>query len=174
MTMFARRSIQSFLKGLDGILTCSQLEDLVNRLNLNKRDSVAAEWEVATLFALSRLGHVSYEPEMVGKRNPDLLFKSQLDKDIQFIADVTLVSDVDLEENNPIFELSQLVAAKARKLGISGAFSFAPGFTTTGKYGASKVQLSIPHKRDLPGLVRDHIMLHLRSIAKRPAETPRN
>jgi hypothetical protein len=170
MTMFARRSIQSFLEGVNSILSQSQIQGLVNRLNLNKRDSVAAEWEIAILFALMKLGNVSYEPKMMGKRNPDILFTSKLETGIQFVADVTLVSDADLEDNNPIFELSQLVATKARRLGIPGAFSFAPEFTTAGKYGAFKVQLSIPHKTNLPVFVRDHIMPHLRSIAKKPHE----
>jgi hypothetical protein len=66
---------------------------------------------------------------------------------MQFIADVTLVSDADLEHSNPIFALTQLVAAEARKLGISGSFSFAPESTTTGRFGAFKVQLSIPTKK---------------------------
>jgi hypothetical protein len=181
MTMFSRRSIASFLKALNSVLTGPQLEDLVKRLNLtrnvpgkgrtaDKVDSVAAEWELSVLYGLTLLGRVSYEPK-IGKKKPDILFKLDSDDDIKFIADVTLVSDADLEHSNPIFELTQLVAAEARKLGgISGSFSFAPE-STAGVFGASKVQLSIPHKRDLPAFVRDHIIPHLRLIAQRPSET---
>jgi hypothetical protein len=168
MTMFARRSLRSFLNALDSTLTRCQLQALINRLNLNDRDSVAAEWEVAILYALMNLGDVTYEPKMVGKSNPDILFTPSQHKPEQFIADVTFVSDLDLEEKNPIFELSQLVAAKARKLRIPGAFSCAPESTTRGRYGAFKVQLSIPHKRNLSAFVEADIVPHLRLIAKTP------
>jgi hypothetical protein len=168
--MFARRSIQSFVNALDSVLITSQLIALVDRLNLNNRDSVAAEWEICILFGLMQLGQVTYEPVVSGKSCPDLLFRLSDTIDLRFIADITLISDAHLEEENPIGELTQLVATKARKLGISGAFSFKPGFTTTGKYGAYKVQLSIPRKRDLQIFVRDHIVPHLRSIARSPAE----
>jgi hypothetical protein len=170
MTMFARRSIQSFLNALDSILTPAQFDSLVDRLNLDDRDSVAAEWEVCVLFALMHLGRVTYEPPLPGTSNPDILFTSNHDARRQFIADVTLISDIDLEEKNPINELTQLVAAQARKLGISGVFSFNAGSTAAGKYGSYKVQLSIPHKRHLRVFVRDRIVPHLRSIAKSPAE----
>jgi hypothetical protein len=139
MTVFARRSIQSFLNALDTTLTHSQLDSLVTRLNLNNRDSVAAEWEVCVLFALSNLGHVTHEPGFPGTKRPDIYFKATIG--LQFIADVTCISDADLEEKNPVGELTDLVAVKARKLGISGTFSFTPGFTTTGSYNAYKVQL---------------------------------
>jgi hypothetical protein len=69
MTMFSRRSIDSLLKALASVLTGSQIEDLVKKLNLNKVDSVAAEWEISVLFGLIRLGRVHYEPTIAAKRS---------------------------------------------------------------------------------------------------------
>jgi hypothetical protein len=158
------------LNALNTTLTCSQLDSLATRLNLNNRDSVAAEWEVCVLFALSNLGHVTYELRLPGTTRPDIFFKANSATELRFIADVTCISDAGLEEKNPIGELTDLVVAKARKLGISGTFSFTPGFTTTGRYNAYKVQLSIPRKGLLQTFVRDHIVPRLRSIAKSPAE----
>jgi hypothetical protein len=72
--MFARRSIQSFLNALEPILNPYQLISLVDRLNLNNRDSVAAEWEICVLFSLMHLGRVTYEPALIGKSCPDIFF----------------------------------------------------------------------------------------------------
>ncbi|MFZ3234900.1 MAG: hypothetical protein WA184_05950, partial [Stellaceae bacterium] len=56
MTIFARRTLQSFLTALDGTLTSHQLGALVNRLNRENLDSLAAEWEICILIALMNLG----------------------------------------------------------------------------------------------------------------------
>jgi hypothetical protein len=124
MTIFARRSIQRFLSDLDSILTPPQLAPLIDRLNKGNLDSLAVEWEVCVLFALMNLGRVAYEPTFAGKSHPDIHFTARDKEDLQFIADVTLISDSHLEENNPFTALTQIVAEKARKLGIPGTFSF--------------------------------------------------
>jgi hypothetical protein len=102
MTIFARRSIQAFLAAVQTILTPPQLAALVNRLNLGDLDSLAAEWEICILLSLMNLGRTTYEPALAGKSHPDFHFVTGHDVDLQFIADVTLISDSCLEENNPI------------------------------------------------------------------------
>jgi hypothetical protein len=136
MTIFARRSIQSFLTALRGTLTPHQLAALVDRLNLEDLDSLATEWEICILFALMNLGRIIYAPAFTGKSRPDVHFLASDDTDLQFIADVTLISDSDLEKNNPILELTQIISARARKLGIPGTFSFTVGSTSAGRHGA--------------------------------------
>jgi hypothetical protein len=169
MTIFGRRSIQNFLTELHGILTTPQIAALVDRLNLGNLDSLAVEWEVCVLFALMKLGRVTYETAFAGKSRPDIHFTAYDNKDLQFIADVTLIFDSHLEEKNPFTALTQMVADKARKLNIPGTFSFAVGSTSIGRHGAYRVQLSIPHKRNLQAFVNKHIVLHLRIIAKTPS-----
>jgi hypothetical protein len=168
MTIFARRSIQSFLTALRGTLTPHQLAALVDRLNLEDLDSLATEWEICILFALMNLGRIIYAPAFTGKSRPDVHFLASDDTDLQFIADVTLISDSDLEKNNPILELTQIISARARKLGIPGTFSFTVGSTSAGRHGARKVQLSIPHKKNLLAFINHYIVPQLRTIAKDP------
>jgi hypothetical protein len=170
VTVFARRSIQHFLTELQSVLTPPQAAAVVDRLNQGDLDSLAVEWEVCVLFALMNLGRVTYEPAFAGRSCPDIHFvTNDNDEHLQFVADVTLISDSHLEEKNPITALTQIVAAKARKLGIPGAFSFGVGHTSMGRYGAHRIQLSIPHKQHLQGFITKHIIPQLRVIAKSPS-----
>jgi hypothetical protein len=172
MTIFARRSVQSFLTALDGTLTPSQLTDLVHRLNLENLDSLATEWEVCILYSLMKLGKITYERAMPGKSRPDIYFESNDHQELECVVDVRLISDSDLEENNPIFELTQLLYAKARKFGILGTFSYTVGSSISGQQGSHKVKLSIPHKKKLAAFLDQRIVPQLRVIARnsdRPA-----
>ena len=147
------------------------LAALVNRLNLGDLNSLAAEWEICILLSLMNLGRTTYEPALAGKSHPDFHFVTSHDVDLQFIADVTLISNSCLEENNPIWKLSRLLYAKAHKLGIPGTFSYRVGSSSIGRRGAFKVQLSIPHKRNLQAFVERHIVPQLRIIARNPNQS---
>jgi hypothetical protein len=171
MTIFAQPSIQSFLNALQGTLSTQQLSDLVHRLNLEDLDSLATEWEVCILFALMKLGRVTYEPSFAGKSRPDIHFIANDNTNLQCIADVTLISDSDLEEKNPFLALTQIVSAKAHKLGISGTFSFTVGHTSIETHGTYKVQLRIPHKKKLLAFIERNILPHLHVVAKTPNQS---
>lgn len=165
MTIFARRTLQSFLTALDGTLTSHQLGALVNRLNRENLNSLAAEWEICILIALMNFGHITYEPALIGKTRPDFQFTAADNAALEFVADVTLISDSDLERNNPILELTQILYRKARKLGITGTFSYRVGSGSTGRQGAHKVQLSIPHIKKLQAFFEHFLVPHLRALA---------
>ncbi len=73
MPIFSRRVLQRLLDENRNFLEERQVKELVNRLNsLDK--SIATEWEVVLINALSKLGNVFHENNFGGETNPDIYF----------------------------------------------------------------------------------------------------
>src|SRR5258708_37828827 len=92
MPIFARRTLQRMISENDAFLTKAQTEKHVSYLNKADEFSIAYEWEVVVLNALSKIGCVSHE-EQFGSKLPDIHFKSRSTPSDTFIADITAVSD---------------------------------------------------------------------------------
>src|SRR5262245_34504752 len=120
MTVFARRSIQRQVDELSNILTEEQVKALVGRLNQENSQSLAAEWEVFVLCALSNLGNLQHEVSAGGPSRADVVFNARDDPSARFAADITCVSDDSALKHSPVEEFMELVRRRASKLGITG------------------------------------------------------
>lgn len=96
MAIFSRRTVQRMLTENAQFLTKEQLGQHVSRLNGKGFQTLDAEWEVAVLNALSKLGKIEHEPVLEGTANLDLLFTHHTGS--SFLTDVVSVSDEGYEE----------------------------------------------------------------------------
>lgn len=169
--IFARRSIQGFIDKLRWVLPQEALEKLIDRLNRNDRASLDFEWEIAILFALSRIGTINYETNHGGNRNPDVTFSLPGQEKIGFVADITAVSDRGLEDENPTKLFSALLHKKAKALSIPGGFQYHIGGAPLGKhYRDRKVKLAIPPRKQLPAFIEKHVVPWLKEIKAKKLE----
>jgi hypothetical protein len=98
MPIFSRRVLQRLLNENRIFLQDRQVKAIVNRLNsLDK--SIATEWEVVLINALSKLGHVSHEKDFNGK-TPDIHFECE--EMPSFVADIKTITDEFYENNNSL------------------------------------------------------------------------
>jgi hypothetical protein len=88
------------------------------RLNALDDQSLATEWELIILNALSRVGLVDYEPALGGTSNLD--FKFTATSGLRLIGDVTYLSDDEAIRTNPIQSLADEIQRRMGKLGIRG------------------------------------------------------
>jgi hypothetical protein len=145
MPIFSRRVLQRLLNENRIFLQERQVKELVNRLNsLDK--SIATEWEVVLINALSKLGNVFHEKDFNGK-TPDLYFECE--EMPSFVADIKTISDDFYENNNSLkyfrerfynFLSKKKVSSRGIRLDITGDF--------IGEYGEQQVKLKLPHKKD--------------------------
>ena len=100
MTIFSRRVIQKFLNENRKFMDEEKITDHIKKLNYQNNESIAAEWEVVVLNALSKIGSIEHEKYFPGSKKPDIYFKSPT-IDV-FVADITSVSDENYDNENPI------------------------------------------------------------------------
>jgi hypothetical protein len=163
--IFARRSIQNFIDTLQSVLPKNVLETLVEKLNRNDRASLDFEWEIALLFAFSKLGAIGYEVNHGGSSSPDVTFSLTNSQEIGFVADVTSVSDRGLEDENPTGLFSELLHKKAKALLMSGGFQYHIAGTAEGKdYRDRKVKLKMPSRKQLPAFIEKHVVPWLKEV----------
>ena len=93
MPVFARRRLQRMVDELWPFLEESKLNDLLNRLNSQQaREMLAAEAELSMLWALSKVAHLTVEPELPNGRKPDA-FSKNLFASAPAVIEITAVSD---------------------------------------------------------------------------------
>jgi hypothetical protein len=146
MTMFSRRAIQRMLDENAAWMCPDSVHRHVSALNnLDNKDVLATEWEVAVLNALSKVGTVDHEREFPGGAKPDIEFSSG---SLHFIADITSVSDRGLDEQNPVEALEKELHRRVKPLrdrGIVGGFFLRIGEPyIRGFRGNRPVQLKLP------------------------------
>lgn len=162
MFVFSRSVIQKTIDNLAirQVLSQTQLEKLIVRLNEPGIDRLAASWELSFLHALSELGKVDYELPSP-KRAPDIIFTKHNTSGDGFVADVTVVSDAGLDESNPIDDLITEVARLARKLGLDpNKLSIRPEARVKG-YAR---ELLIPKRHGQSKFVNTHVVPFLRAV----------
>jgi hypothetical protein len=111
--IYRRRALQRRLDELRDVLDGDAVEKLAGRLNRAGKDRVAAMWELVVLHGLSKCGALQNEAALPSLRRPDILFEQGA---LRMTADVTAVSDEGLDNDNPYYELSQLIEAAKNKL----------------------------------------------------------
>jgi hypothetical protein len=137
MPVFSRRVLQRLLDDTAEHVTKSQHARWLSLLNAADERSLDTEWEVVLLAALARLGEVTHEPPLQGKR-PDLLFR---DENVEFVADIATVSDRGYEEANRRVTFERELWSRVRAAGLSPAgFSY----RIEGEEREGKMRLLLP------------------------------
>lgn len=170
MAMFPRRALQRLLDQLKDNLSLEARKKLAHELDRPNASALGYEWELALLFALSRVGKVAYEAAHSGTRRPDLAFVAG-ESGIRFVADVATISDAGLEAENPVMRFSQSVHRLKRKYHLSGGISYdikgeMPGISHRDR----KMRLKLPKASDLDRFLAEHVGPEFRRIGeeKRP------
>ena len=97
-------------------LTKEQLAQHVAKLNREDFQVIDTEWEIAVLYAFSRLGTVVHEPVLEGTAALDLLFTH--DDGTGFLADITSVSDEGFEKETSVKAFEVELKERLRKAGL--------------------------------------------------------
>src|SRR3990172_3652886 len=96
MAIFSRRTLQRLADENATFLSKKQTRKHVDGLNrMNKERSLATEWEVAVINALSKLGNVVHEKDFGGKSRGDIYFEAKSNPTERFLADITTISTKD-------------------------------------------------------------------------------
>ncbi|AOE88106.1 hypothetical protein [Pseudomonas sp. TCU-HL1] len=159
--IFARRYLQRALNDLRSIIDSSTVKSLAHRLNRPGKDRLAVMWEVAVLHALSGLGNLRCELPLPSGRCPDLAFDNG---DLAFTADITVVSDEGLDEQNPFQELSNLIEACKTRLGLPiGGMELRAGDCRELSARGTKTRLKLPPANRLAEFVRTQVEPQLKA-----------
>jgi len=111
MAIFARRTIQRMLGETPDVLPVAKRLEYLKLLNGAQQQSLAAEWELALIWAFSKVSDVQYEKRSQGASRLDLAISTQGSSELTFIADITSVSDRGLEEGSPLGEIERRLSA---------------------------------------------------------------
>jgi len=142
------------------------------RLNRCDEQSLAVEWEVAVLYALSRLGTVVHEPALGGTARLDFAFDGP--SGITFCGDVATVTDAGVSERNPLDHFEEELRRRARKMGLTLAgFGVQIGGRIECTRRAEKTYLALPAKRDMPTFFNKDFTQFLQRVAENPTRPDR-
>ena len=164
MALFLNCTIQGLLEDCSDWMPCEQLDRLTSRLNKRNVDSLSATWELVIAHSLSRHGEVQYEPRLGASTVADILFK-QAETKVEFLSDVTLVSDEGLDEQNPSWDFAKELFRRVRRRGLATKNIFYTiGNMEVGEPGKKKIVLKMPKKSDFKNFFQRFIDLHLDQI----------
>lgn len=159
--IFSRRAIQRCLDRLRLVLSSEKVDRLVYRLNTPSRDSLAAMWEVVTLESLSQLGEIKHEQPLSTGRKPDVVF---IGNQVNFIADITTISDHGLDEISPQKELADQLTEMRKRLGIElQGMNLTIGNKIDRKKSGNKVSLKLPKRK----YIRDFVSQKIEPVIKK-------
>lgn len=154
MALFLRREIQRRIEAAAAFVAENKIDGLVRRLNLPNKQSIEAQWELAWLTALSRVGEVGYESKFAaGTSFPDIHFRQG---SFSFIVDVTAASDVGYDDENPIDAFNDAIDVLYRRFRARGGFSVKIDSELVGTYGDQRVKLFIPGKSQAHAFIKQH------------------
>lgn len=158
--IFARRALQRRLNELRTTVDGDAVGKLVIRINRPGKDRLAAMWELVILHALAECGVLRNETPLSSGRRPDLSFENG---DLQFTADITVVSDDGLDEDNPYFELTRQIEKAKAKLGLPiGGVDLRVKSKHHRSNRGIRTVLRLPPRKQLQAFVRDRVMPLLR------------
>jgi hypothetical protein len=153
--VFSRRTIQTLLDGLNSHLSEADVAELVRRLN-TPRARIAATWEIAVCYGLSKIGGISFQTPLPSGKRPDVVFS--IPDMISFVADVTTLSDDGYQD---IEGFSDDFVSLVRKTGLDpNKFHTNIGAERIGH----KVRLRIPEPSRRLEMLRTHLVPFLREI----------
>jgi hypothetical protein len=105
------------LNGVIDLLPAVEAAELVTRLN-TPRARLAATWETAVCYGLSRAGNISFHSRLPSGRKPDVTFSLPDSRQISFVADITTISDDGYHNENRIAEFINDLATVVRSGGL--------------------------------------------------------
>jgi hypothetical protein len=196
VAIFSRRTIQQLINKLLPHIGERALKTHINILNSkssgeNKITQIlSSEWELAVLAGLSELGKIKYEVSGSGTSKPDVLFNSSKDK-IEFIADITTVSDNNSHKENPVDYFIQELCRIAEKYNVStnrltcqinGDEIYSDRGKVVKKYfhngpkihevgiqaKDAKTELFLPEKGQIPNFIEKEIVPFYQKVQKQP------
>ena len=147
MAIYSRRILQRLIIENAQFLFEGQTKKHVQQLNkMAKELTLASEWEVVLLNALSKVGKVLHEKNFDGRRNADIYFEAFDDPKANFVADITAISDKGVDETNPYEALSKTLHKLVREAGLRGnSFNLRVGRHPGPAFkGGPKVRLKLP------------------------------
>lgn len=148
--IFHRRVIQKELDNLRKHLRGFEVDRFVKRLNAADHDRLSTMWEVLVVSALCETGTVEIEKEISGGRRPDVNFLG----DLNFVAEITSISDQGIEDRNPVSEFTDEVERVKSALGMPiGGVSYRIESFTRPVASGSRVDLRLPSKGELQDFV---------------------
>ncbi len=174
MAIFPRRIVQKSINEIRGLLPAEQLKKCIQELNSSDLvRSIAREWEVIILNALSKVSTIStIEYEKIfegGERHPDVFCK--LTNGTCFLADITTISDRGAHESNPVdFLFRQIHAFLREKQAPSQGIDIRIAGDFVGKPGYQKVKLALPQKKDIPEFIEHNLSSFATHIASNISE----
>lgn len=147
MAIYSRRILQRLINENAQFLLERQTKNHVQQLNRMPKDlTLAYEWEIVLLNALSKVGKVLHERNFGGSRNADIYFEEIDNPKASFVADITTISDKGADQNNPYEALSNMLHELVQKFGLRpNSFDL-----TVGRHpgpifkGGSKLKLKLP------------------------------
>lgn len=158
--IFSRRSLQRRVSELRTALDDDVIDKLARRLNRHGNDRLAAMWEVVILHALAQHGRLRSEVALNTGRRPDISFASGT---VSFTADVTVVSDAGLDEQNPYEEFGDLIEALKRRLGLKiGGVDLNVHSKQIAQGRGSRTVLRLPERKRLYDFIKARIEPELR------------
>jgi len=159
--IFARRALQRRISELRASLDGPIVDRLAARLNRHGKDRLAAMWEVVLLHALASQGTIRSEDPLPSGRCPDIAFLSE---GLRFTADVTIVSDDGLDEQNPFHELSTRLEALKNRLGLKiGGMDLRVHSRRESIGRGERTLLRLPDRRTLDAFLKERIEPELRA-----------
>jgi hypothetical protein len=136
MAIFSRRILQHLVNENAKFLKRRDTKKIVSHLNrMHEEMTLAPEWEVVIINALSKIGKVEYEMNFGGTRNPDICFSPFSESEESFAVDITTISDKGFDAANPIEELRTQVMDRVQERGLRlNSFHFFVDGTQGQKY----------------------------------------
>ena len=145
MAIYSRRILQRLINENAQFLLEGQTKKHVQQLNRMSKDlTLAYEWEVVLLNALSKVGKVLHERSFGG--NADIYFEAFDNPKANFVADITAISDKGVDEINPYEALSNMLHKLVKESGLrANSFNLRIGRHPGPAFkGGPKVKLKLP------------------------------
>ena len=164
MAIFSRRTLQHLIDENASFLSKKQTRKHVDGLNrMNKERSLATEWEVVLVNALSKFGNVAHEKDFGGSSRGDIYFEIKSDPTANLLADITTISRRPDPYDTLHEELMRILGERGLQLNFFNLHvgsHYEPGYR-----GGIRVRLKVPGQGRFKQLIFnekfDHFLAHI-------------
>lgn len=167
--IFSRRAVQEALNQLRNRMDSPSINNLAKRLNAPGKVRISAMWEVIIIASLQRMGNVECEQELSSGRRPDIFFDNG--NGLEFFADITCISDENLDKENPIEHFHKILLDAISKLGLPlGGHDLRVESKKISTSRGSKIMLRLPSQAKIPKFIAEKIIPELKSLMATTSE----
>ena len=140
------------LDDMQALAPIRELQATARTLNRGRLQALQAEWELASLWALSRTCCLEFKPA-AGPRTLDFRVWVPITGSaaVEVIGDVTTASDESAEKRNPLVPFLREVARRASKKGITSGTQWKLEGEKTESKRSPRMVLKIPRPDDFAG-----------------------